>query len=103
MVSISSTLRVLIMQIFVPMRTEHESREMTRNINVKTWISGDLLVSVMIFCVGCIFGEAMAIRVTMIEKQNSQATGLRETMTMESEQIATMIAGEKGNEENQWP
>jgi hypothetical protein len=60
MVSISSTLRVLIMRIFVPMRTEHESREMTRNINVKTWISGDLLVSVMIFCGGCIFGEAMA-------------------------------------------
>jgi uncharacterized membrane protein len=60
MVSISSTLRILIMWIFVPMRTEHESREITRNINVKTWISGDLLVSVMIFCIGCIFGEAMA-------------------------------------------
>jgi hypothetical protein len=60
MVSISSTLRVLIMRIFVPMRTEHENREMKRNINVKTWISGDLLVSVMIFCGGCIFGEAMA-------------------------------------------
>jgi hypothetical protein len=59
MARISSALKVLIMRIFVPMRTEHERREMTRNINVKTWISGDLLVSVMIFCGGYIFGEVM--------------------------------------------
>jgi hypothetical protein len=69
MVSISSTLRVLIMRILVPMRTEHERREIARNIKVKTWTSGDLLVSVMTFCVGCILGEAMAIRVIVIETE----------------------------------
>jgi hypothetical protein len=62
MISISSTLRALIMRILVPMRTEHEKRKMTRNINVKTCIKGDLLVSVTTFCVGCILGKVTSIK-----------------------------------------
>jgi hypothetical protein len=63
MVKISSTLRVFVIRILVPMRTEHDKRNMTRNINVKTFIKGDLLVSVMTSCVGCIVGKAITIKV----------------------------------------
>jgi uncharacterized Zn finger protein len=63
MVRISSTLRVFVITILVPMRTEHDKRKMTRNINVKTCIKGHLLVSVMTSCVGCILGKAIAIKV----------------------------------------
>jgi hypothetical protein len=62
MIRISSTLRVLITQILVPMRTEHDRRKITRNINVKTCIKGDLLVSVTTFCVRCILGRATSIK-----------------------------------------
>jgi hypothetical protein len=62
-VKISSTLRAFVIRILVPMRTEHDKRNMTRNINVRTFIKGDLLVSVMTSCVGCILGKAIAIKV----------------------------------------
>ena len=62
MVKISSTLSVFVIRILVPMRTEHDKRNMTRNINVKTFIKGDLLVSVMTSCVGCILGKAITIK-----------------------------------------
>jgi hypothetical protein len=62
MVRISSTLRVLITQILVPMRTQHDRRKITRNINVKTCIKGDLLVSVMTFCVGCMLDKATSMK-----------------------------------------
>jgi hypothetical protein len=66
MVRISSALRILIMRILVPVRTEHARRAMTRNIKVKTWTSGDLLVSVITFCVGFMSGEAAVVTVTMV-------------------------------------
>lgn len=64
MASTSSALRVLVMWIFVPVRTKQARTAMTRNIKVKTWTSGALLVSVMILCVEFMLGDVAEDKAT---------------------------------------
>lgn len=74
MVSTSSTPTDLVVWIFVPTRTKHDRTVMTRNINVNTCTSGDLLESVIIFCVAFMVGEtgvAAATTMTYGDQQDN--------------------------------
>lgn len=70
--TVSSALIVLIICSFVPARTRQESTAMTRNINVKTWISGPLSVSVMIFCVEVMMAMSWACPHSLKASKDSQ-------------------------------